>query len=66
MSAPEELNLTDAAEMVLRSRDLGDIAHRSALVVWSALTGLPKDDALAYAQQLWDHHAITRAAVPPF
>jgi hypothetical protein len=66
MSAPEELNLTEAAGMVIGSRALGDVAYRTALVVWSALIGLPSDEALAYAEELASNSTTTRAAVVPF
>lgn len=66
MSAPRELNLTDAATFVIASRALGGMAEDTAALIWSALTGLPREDALAYAHDLLALGRDTVAAVPPF
>lgn len=62
-----EVDLTAAASMVrLAAAAGGELEAESALTVWAALTGMPRTEALAYAQQLADVDPPLTAAVPPF
>lgn len=66
-SVPTDVNLTDAAAMVIMAETLGGTAADAALAVWEALTGLGvRDEALAYARELLARGHDTIAALPPF
>lgn len=67
MSTPTDVNLTDAAAMVVMTQDIGGTPADAALAVWSALTGLgDPEDALAYARELLTLEQNTIAAIIPF
>jgi hypothetical protein len=66
-SVPTDVNLTDAAAMVIMAETVGGTAADAAIAVWEALTGLgDREQALAYARELLARGHDMIAALPPF
>jgi hypothetical protein len=65
VSAPDTLNLSDAAASVVALNDVGGTAAKSARAIWEALTGLDAGEAMHYAHFLVLAASPTTAAVIP-
>lgn len=66
-TAPATVDLTAAAALVVIIHAdplMSDLARTAALNIWVCLTGLEREEALAYAHRVAAHQ--TTAVLPPF